>query len=218
MIIAEPTHYGAGITLYGDYWDLRSLRDTICHLAEGAPLSENMSDFVLGLADEIELACKKGKETRVFGDNEYDKVTYYGVAVVWPIFLFDVRVLHWSSRFRKLTKDHQADLYRLSACVEDALTAFDPKVGKVCCQWFEQFSDLSEKYSTQFVSHIALNYIDGGKPGKARFKKLPEFLHMLSPDSAEYKIFAEQMADIAKENKCSPEDIDYVVEWPKFKW
>lgn len=217
MIIAEPTKYGAGVTLFGDYWDLRSLHDTVCHLGEGAPLSENLSDFVLALADDIEQAGQKGKEVRVFGDNKHDKVTYCGVSVVWPTFLFAVGLLHWSAGFRKLSKDHQADLYRLSACVEDALTAHDPLVGKACFHWFEKFSGYSETYSAQFVSHIALNYVSA-KPEKSRFTTLPEFLQMLSPASAEYKSFAGHMAKIAKENKCSPDDIEYLVEWPKFKW
>lgn len=29
MLIAKPTKYGAGVTLYGDFWDLRSLHETI---------------------------------------------------------------------------------------------------------------------------------------------------------------------------------------------
>ena len=217
MIIAEPTKFGTGGSLFGDYWDLRSLHDTVCHLGEGAPLSENMSEFVFGLADDIEQAFQKGRETRVFGDNKYDKVTYCGLSVVWPTFLFTVGLLHWSAGFREVSKDHQADLYRLSACVEDALIAYEPAVGKICFQWCEKFSEYSKTYSPQFVSHIALNYVSG-KPGKPRFAKLPEFLQMLSPSSPEYKSFADHMAKIAKENKCSPEDIEYLVEWPKFKW
>jgi hypothetical protein len=217
MIIAEPTKHGTGVTLFGDYWDLRSLHDTVCHLGEGPPLSENMSDFVLNLADDIEQAGEKGGETRVFGDNDHDRVTYRGVSVIWPTFLFAVGLLHWSAGFRKVSKDHQADLYRLSACVEDALTAYDPIVGKICFQWFEKFTGFSKTYSPQFVFHVALNYVSG-KPGKPRFAKLPEFLQMLSPASAEYKSFIDHMAKIAKENKCVPEDIEYLVECPKFKW
>ena len=218
MILAEPTKQGAGVTLFGDYWDLCSLRGTIIHLGKGAPLSENLSDLVLDLADNIEQAYQEGQEKRVFGDNEFEKVTYYGVSVIWPIFLFNVGLLRWSAEARTLTKDHQADLFRLEACAEDALTAYDPKAGKLCYQWLEKFKGYSETYSAQFVSHIALNYVSCGKPGKTRFAKLPEFLRMFSPDSPEHNSFATHMLKIAKENHCTPEDIDYVVEWPKFKW
>lgn len=218
MILAEPTKQGAGLTLFGDYWDLCSLRGTIIHLGKGEPLSENLSDLVLDLADSIEKSCQEGREKRVFGDSAIDKVTYYGVSVIWPIFLFNVGLLKWSAGFCTLTKDHQADLCRLEACAEDALTAYDAKAGKLCHQWLETFTGFSESYSAQFVSHIALNYVSCGKPGKSRFATLPEFLRMFSPDSPEHKSFATHMLKIAKENNCAPEDIDYVVEWPKFKW
>lgn len=218
MILAEPTKQGAGITLCGDYWDLCSLRGTLLHLSKGEPLSENLSDLILNLADDIEQTYQQGRDKRVFGDNEVDKVVYYGVSVVWPTFLFNVGLLRWSAGFRELTRDHQADLYRLEACAEDALTAYEPKAGSLCCKWLEQFKGYSGSYSAQFVSHIALNYVSCGKPGKSRFAKLPEFLCMFSPDSPEHKSFAAHMLKIAKENNCTPDDIDYVVDWPKFKW
>jgi len=46
MLIAEPTKYGAGVSIYGDYWDLNELHETIHYLAEANSLSHHLSDFV----------------------------------------------------------------------------------------------------------------------------------------------------------------------------
>jgi len=41
MLTGKTTKYGAGITLYGDYWDLHNLYETIHFLANGAPFNEH---------------------------------------------------------------------------------------------------------------------------------------------------------------------------------
>ena len=78
MLVAEATKYGAGITVYGDYWDLRELHETIHYLSESSPLKNHLSDFVIGLAYDIRHAYQKDRKEKIFGHDEYDKLTYRG--------------------------------------------------------------------------------------------------------------------------------------------
>jgi hypothetical protein len=50
MLLAEPTRYGAGVTFYGDYYDLQGAHETIHRLVEHGPIKEATGDFILGLA------------------------------------------------------------------------------------------------------------------------------------------------------------------------
>jgi hypothetical protein len=53
MILSKPTKYGAGIEIYGDYKDLKSLHQTILDLSDSPALTDGADEFVLGLAYEM---------------------------------------------------------------------------------------------------------------------------------------------------------------------
>ena len=135
MILATPTKYAAGITIYGDYNDLNGLRDTVLSLCDQNPLQASLTEFVMGLAYDLRHAYQKDREVRSFGFDEYDKVIYRGVSVLWPVFLVQLGLLRWAASFNPTTRDTQANLYRLEACAENALTSYDPMIGAWCFHW-----------------------------------------------------------------------------------
>jgi len=58
MLTSAPTKRGAGITLYGDSFDLDSLHKTIHKIAQEGFMEESTRNFLLGLAYDI----RKAKE------------------------------------------------------------------------------------------------------------------------------------------------------------
>src|SRR6266446_3062468 len=98
-------------------------------------------------------------------------------------------VLRWLAGFKPTNRNQQADLFRLEACAEQALTAYDPFVGNRCMQWLTLFPGVTSNYLFQFVGHCCLDYISGKAVGKARFKRLPDILNILLQVSDEYREF-----------------------------
>ncbi|MCI5219462.1 MAG: hypothetical protein D3914_09795 [Candidatus Electrothrix sp. LOE2] len=218
MIISKPTRYGAGITLYGDYQDLCELHETIHYLSESGALTTHLSDFVLGLAYDIRHAYQKDRKEKFFGHDEYDRVKYRGVDILWPIILIQVGLLRWSAGFMPTNKCHQSNLYRIEYCLEESLNLYDSDVGDYCMDWLSRFSGFPTNYIVSFISYCTKNYIYEGKAGKSRFKKLPSLLTSLSSLSNEYREYDEAMQDIANEKKCSPHELKDWSDWKEFRW
>lgn len=217
MIITTPTKYYAGVSLWGDYWDLRSLHSTIHDLVANSPYDEGIKDTILGLAYDIRKAYEKQRDEKNFGYDDYDSVTYRGGKILWPIILFQVKALRDFAAFQPTTKEQQANLYRLEYCLEKSLTEIDPKIGQQCIDWLNGPSPLVKNYYTLFLSHAAKEYAIGST-GKARFKKLPAILRSLYPLSDEYTLFAKSLEAQAIELECDPKDLHDFSDDGEVKW
>lgn len=220
MIFGEATKHGAGLTIYGDHSDLVNVHQTVSDLSRGQVLTGEFEEFVLGFAYEIRHAYQGDRERfKPLTDlPEPDSSVYFGFKQLWPVFLMQLGILRWSAGFQPNTKEHQANLFRLEACAERVLKSYDPFVGKRCVEWLSHFSGLSHGYLLQFVDQCSLQYVSGRDRGKARFKKLPEILQMLSPLSKEYQAFEEYLEQCAKDNNCRVQDLHDRQPWPDFKW
>jgi hypothetical protein len=219
MIFSKHTKYGSGITLFGDYWDFKNLHHSIHELCEDSPLNGHFEDFTLALAYDVRHAYQGMRNVRTFGIDKLQKVKYYGVSIIWPVFLVQVALLRWAASFKSTTKEIQANLYRLETCAEQSLLSYEPKVATFCIEWLSSFSGFPKNYHAEFVDNCARTYIKQRPTGKKRFEHLPEILKMLSPLSREYKEFTIYLETLAKEKNCKPEDLTSVLEeWPDFKW
>ena len=120
MLIGRPTKYGAGITLAGDYIDLRDLRETIHYFAsDEGPLPPHHGEFVQGLAYDVRHAYQGDRRVETV-DSQIANSTYFAVDIIWPIFLVQVAMLRAVASYIPTERTHQANLYRLEACVEHA--------------------------------------------------------------------------------------------------
>lgn len=218
MILAEPTRYRAGLTLYGDYIDFSSLHSTVYELADQIPLAGHFEEFMLGFAYELRKAYQGEREVKDFGDQGIDKVTYFGCKFLWPFYLVHVGMLRWAAAFNPTTKTIQANLFQLEAATEDALVKGDLKIGRDCVDWLSRFRGLPADYLLQFIEDICLDYVSIPRAGKDRFAMLPETLRSVSSYSKEYAAFQERLEQISKFQKCKPDDLVSRAEWPDFKW
>jgi hypothetical protein len=218
MLISRPTKYGSGITLYGDYLDLQNLYETISYLSTGGPLTPYQEEFLLHLAYDVRDAFQGDRKEEYFGFDEHSKVRYFGVDVLWPIFLVQVGALRWSAGYHETDSEYQANLYRLESCAEYALMKNDEKTGLKCMEWLKSFPGFWDSLLVEFISYCSKRFIMETKQGKSRFKKLPEYLYMISPISDECKAFHDEMEKLAKQQGCKPEELSNTEEFPEFKW
>lgn len=220
MIISKPTPHGAGIFLYGDYNDLRSLHETIHELcAEGGPLIGQVNEYVLGLAYDIRHAYQGDRDTLAMDSGTQKDAPYYGVSILWPYFLVQLSLLRWAAAFIPTTKEIQSNLYRLEACTEEALLSYDHAIGTQCIKLMNCYAGLAHDYLVKFIDERAEEYIGYPSTGKKRFKQLPAILRSIAPSSAEYLEFEMQMQMIAKQKGCKAEELTSTRdEWPEYKW
>lgn len=218
MLFSKPTKYGAGIILYGDYWDLRNLHSTVHELADPDLINEKLSDFVLGLAYDLRHAYQRQREILNLAHYKDQKVPYYGVRILWPIYLIQVGLLRCLAAFHPTKKSHQADLFRLEECTEDALESYDPIVGKWCVEWLSSFGGFPTQYNYDFIYSCSQEFVTRGKAGKARFKLLPDILRMISFDSSGYSSFTENLKSMVNQKGIKLNDSIDFEEWPEFRW
>lgn len=218
MLFAKPTQHGAGIILYGDYYDLKSLHATVSYLYDGIPNDCGVGDFLSALAYDIRHAYQMNREIIKLGFDQSDTVEYRGVKIFWPIILFQIALLRWYTRFKPTTKEHLSDLFRLEYIVEESLSEVDLEVGRQCINWLNSFPGITNNYLFSFADEMAYKYVFQETSQKKRFKKLPEILNGLLEHSKDYKTFNDFMQSKAKEKGCSVFELTSLTDWPEFKW
>lgn len=215
MILAEPTPLGAGVTIWGDYHDLRSLYDTVSRIADAAP--GTLGDFMYGLSYDIRHAYEHQREEKAFGHDDLDKVTYLGERILWPHILAQVSLVRSYAAFVNTSKEDQANIYRLEHVLEHALREYDADVGEACVEWLAVPFHASSHYLPEFFGELAHRYVDG-PAGKRRFKRLPAVLRSMSEASPEYRAFEAELERIAKDHGCEPHELSGNTDFPEFKW
>jgi hypothetical protein len=91
----------AGMMLIGDYRTLRAFHDLIHKLADSSALFQEHThgEFLLGLAYDVRKAFELQREI-IDPPPHYDEVgRRYGVKVLWPVFLVQVRLLREAMGF-----------------------------------------------------------------------------------------------------------------------
>ncbi len=216
MIFAEATPFGAGLTLWGDYHDLRSLYDTVGKAVNVAP--GNIGDFIVGLNYDIRHAYEGQRVEKRFGNDEMDSVTYRGERILWPTIILQTRLVRGYLAFAPTTREDQANIYRLEFAVGQALRNYDAEIGEICAETLDQSELLTSKYLMGFVEEATYKYVSEGRAGKQRFRKLPSTLRTLSSLSAEYRAYEAELKSIAAEKQCEPGDLHTELPWEDFKW
>lgn len=217
VITSAPTKYGAGITLYGDSYDFKTLHDTIHKIAGQGFINSRFGDFILGLAYDVRKAFEGAREQREFELDDLEKVKYWGVRVLWPIFLTQLGLLRHYAGFGVTNHRDQACLYALEDCAITSLLAYDAQTGKLCAEWLLNFPSFPDDYHLDFVSYCSGKFTTQAS-GKRRFKRLPDNLRMLALFSPEYKRFCDYLQTEAKKQGIDVHQLEDRTEWPDFRW
>ncbi len=151
MLFAEPTKKGVGLTLYGDYNDLRSLHETIHVLCgdEGGCYS-GQHEHALSIAYDLRKAYEGKRKSKSIGDNGD---TYLGVNLIWTHALFYSSFFRQCAGFQPTNKEHQANLYRFEYCIENALLEYDLKIGSEVIK-YSSVGFVSQEFLFSFVDYI----------------------------------------------------------------
>jgi hypothetical protein len=205
------------VTFWADPYDLHHLRDTIYYLADEKMLGHAVYEFLLELAYEVGMGWERRGLTQTFGHDDLDTVTYHGGRMLWPFFLVQVSLLRRAASYLPTTAAHQADLYRLESGAESALMQYNAEVGERCLSMLHSVGDFPRGYLASFIWAQGREYVTG-VGGHRRFARLPGLLRRLYWLGDDYRAYADDVATIAQQKGCEPEDLEDAGDWPKFRW
>jgi hypothetical protein len=217
MLYSRPTRQGAGVIVFGDPDDLKSLLATIRNIYDGPPFKDNLEEFLYDIAHEIDSASGGALTPMPKRHLKPLENYYYWFIRSWPRFLMELAMLRWGAGFHPTSRRDQANIYALEHCAEVALSSYHPVVGPEVMAWLECFGGIPASYLVNFVDEVEARYVSSSMKGKSRFARLPAFMRMLGPSSSEYAAFEKAMAAIAKEKGCQPIDLGRE-RMPKFAW
>lgn len=180
MLQSFPTKNGTGVAIFGDYGELHILYDTIHHFAEpldeNKPLQKAQHQLLMNFAYEVRKAYS--------GQRLIDKLTYdgdeishtlYGFQLVWTDLLIFINALRHNAGFSQSDKLHQAILYLLEFVFEKALTEYDAEGASEIKNYIGQRINVTDEHAFIIYQAIHIKFVSD-KPGKERFRKIPELL------------------------------------------
>ena len=217
MLFATPTRYGGGLTVWGDYYDLKGAHSVISYFFDKSSVTYRVKEYSLALAYDLRHAYQGDRATKDFGIDPSENVKYRGVSILWPFFLSQLAIVRHQASFTPHTQYQQAFLYLLDNCARSALEAADPLVAKECINWLECPPRFGEDYLVEYFYQCTKEYVFTGRPGKQRLRRLPQILRSMHPLSEKYLRFSAILKRKADELKCSVHELSDHSDWPEYK-
>ena len=221
MLQGFSTQYGTGITIYGDYNDLRSLYWTILKISEKTLQVKDEPKSVTLAAFSYEVR-KAYSEQRLKEELTFDgdrNIEYFGFQYLWTDLLILLNVLRYQASYTTTSDLDQANLYLLEHITKKALDGYDPEGAASLKDLIGQRIDIGDPLLCQINEFVNIEYLRI-KPSKARFRRL----HLLisshfSPYTKEGKELRQFLQAKAKEIQAPVSEITFDdKEFPEFIW
>lgn len=222
MLQAFPTKNGTGISIFGDYGDLRSLYLTVqkingCYKSNHE-FAKSQEKILLEFSSEI----SKAYEGKRLKDNieylgEDTSVEYLGFQVVWIDILVFIAVLRYQAGRSIIKKIDQANLYLLEHIVENAMFDYDPKGANQIKEFIGKRIPVFEEQILLIYHAAHVEFVKSTK-GKQRFRNIPNlFVSFFSSWSNEHKELMADLETIAKNENCKISELR-ITNFPKIEW
>lgn len=222
MLQGSPTKNGTGISIYGDYGDLKALYETahgIAKAIDGESIeSKAQTDLLMNFAYEIRKAYS-GQRLNIKHIFEGDdkELSYYGFHCVWTDLLIFISVLRHNSGYIQTDKLQQANLYLLEYLIEKALFEYDAEGADSIKNFIGQKINITHKYAFILYQVLHLTFITE-KGGKKRFRNIPHLINNhFSEYQEEYKALIQTLEESAKEQNCHITDLEFA-DFPEINW
>jgi len=218
MLYGKSTPKHAGVTVYGEYYDLRNLYDVIQYLADSPGLTPRFHEFIQSFCCDLRHAYQGDRIVDQRQEFHDASSTYFGVNIVWPLLPIYIKILRHCASFMPTPRMHQGYLYLLENVVLKALQPTTAEISDRVIAWIDHYPMFFENYFTEYFNEICKEYLFNTEPGLTRLARLPQILQMLSPLSEDYKAFASQLEKTAKEKGCDPQSLMDLSDWPSYEW
>ena len=222
MLQGYPTKNGTGISIFGDYGDLKSLYATVHEIAD--TLNEQdvrlkaQSQLLMNFAYELRKAYSGQRlvDKLVF-DGDDQEMNYYGFQCVWTDILIFIAALRYNVGYIRTDKLQQANLYMLEYIVEKAMFNYDPQGANVIREYIGQRINITDQYAFIIYQAIHIKFVSD-RPGKKRFRNIPRLIgNHFSEWGTEYKELIRSFELSAKKEGCKVTDLEFS-DFPEILW
>jgi len=204
----------AGILLSGNYLTLRELQQVLHDVNEHSALIRDKEGPLLALAYDLRKAYEGQRKVIKPPEHTPEIGTRYGVELLWPLLLFQCRLLRDALAFMESKKPQLAMTYLLEDVIESALAEdFGPDAREIIEHWNRL--DTRHRYAGTKIDSRCAQYCAWTKA--QRRDGLSGLL--LSLDSM-YPALYPHWAKKGLTNLMAPEKLDEWegLEWPDPKW
>lgn len=125
-----------GILLVGHYTPLRAVHEVVHDVVDRSPFIGDEDSPLLGLAYDVRKAYEQMRETLDAPEHYPEIGPRYGVEILWPVLLVQLRVLRAALGYMDHPKGHQAVIYALEDLAEYAIKKdFGQHAEEVIARW-----------------------------------------------------------------------------------
>ena len=136
MLTHAPLKNFAGLLLCGDKRTLEALHEVIHDVNARSPVVANKEGIFLGLAYDVRKAFEGQRRTIKPPTHEKEVGPSFGVEILWPVILFQSRMLRIALGHMPSGTRHQAMTYLLEHVIEQALDdQFDEQSPAIKAAW-----------------------------------------------------------------------------------
>lgn len=222
MLQAYPTKSGTGVSIFGDYGDLKSLyqavHDTANAINDSNSVQKGNHQLLMNFACEIRKAYNGQRLTEEMQfPGEEHKLHYYGFQLVWTDILIFISVMRHHAGYIQTGKLYQGCMYLLEYVVERALGEYDAAGAAEIIPFITHGVAVSNEYAFIIYQAIHIEYASA-RSGKARFRTIPRLLrNYFNTWSPEYNGLIASFERSAAEQGCKVTDLE-LNDFPEIKW
>jgi hypothetical protein len=173
MLQGFSTQNGTGITIYGDYCDLRSLYLTIDKIADKVSQGEDDPKYITLMSFSYDVrkaySNQRLKEEITFDGDK--KMEYFGFQYLWPDLFIFMSVLRDQAAYSVTNELDQANLYLIEHITKKALEEYDTEGAALLKNLIGQRINIHDPLLVQINEFINIEYLKL-KPTKKRFRNL----------------------------------------------
>ncbi|ALO17217.1 hypothetical protein L21SP5_03614 [Salinivirga cyanobacteriivorans] len=222
MLQGYPTKGGTGISIFGNYGDLRSLYSTVHEIANSLDeYNERLKAqhlLLMNFAYEIRKAYSGNRLTdKLVFEGDDKEMHYYGFNCVWTDILIFIATLRYNAGYIQTGKLYQANLYMLEYVVEKAMFDYNSQGANEIQHFIGQRINITNKYAFIIYQALHIKFVSE-RSGKKRFRSIPHLIgDHFSEWRQEYKDLIHSFELSAKEQKCEITDLEFN-NFPDIKW
>lgn len=187
MLQACPTTKGTGIVLYGDYADLYNLYTTFQKLfKEDTEIERERTRILTIMSYEIRHAYQGDRLVKKIAYDADNIVSYYGCRIDWITLLYTISCLRDHAGFVILDELDHANLLLLEYWCKKALFEYDAQGANTIQNFINARINTHDKF-VYLIHQEIVNQFFRMKPGKNRFRRIPELLLQYGYNMPAYK-------------------------------
>lgn len=221
MLKGFTTKNGTGITIYGDYVDLKTIHNVIAKISERVAKEEDNPLFIalMDFSYEVRKAYSGQRLKEKITFDEFEAIEYYGFQYLWTDLIIFIKVLRHEASFAILNELDQSTLYLIEHTAKTSLSQYDLEGAAKLNNLFDYGINILDNLLIQILEYVNILYLSQ-KPSKTRFRNLAQLITShFSGHTKEGKEIRDLLNYKAKEINLEPNKIKFdEKEFPSIIW